>query len=123
MTANNWPNPATGYHWLKCKSEQNSDLEIFYWDQEDEVFRGIGDVGCVDKFCFPKHWEYHGPVLTPAQITEKDAEIAQLREALVTARDAITSDLNTKSIVCTVWAAPAETLVDYIDDTLKGDAT
>lgn len=49
-------------------------------------------------------------------------EVTRLQEALVAARDAITSDLNAKSIVCTVWAGPAETLVDYIDAALKGGA-
>lgn len=57
-----------------------------------------------------------------AQIAARDAEIVRLQEALVAARDAITSDLNAKSIVCTVWAGPAETLVDYIDAALKGGA-
>ncbi|MCP1227935.1 hypothetical protein [Acetobacter fabarum] len=57
-----------------------------------------------------------------AQIAARDAEIVRLREALVVARGAITSGLNAKSIVCTVWAGPAETLVDYIDAALKGGA-
>ena len=55
-----------------------------------------------------------------AQIAARDAEIGRLREALSGVRNAITSDLNAKSIICTVWAGPAETLVDYIDATLKG---
>lgn len=56
------------------------------------------------------------------EIAARDAEIVRLREALVVARNAITSDLNAKGIVCTVWAGPAETLVDYIDAALKGGA-
>lgn len=57
-----------------------------------------------------------------ALLAARDAEIVRLREALVSARDAITSDLKVKSIVCTVWYGPTETLVDYIDATLKGGA-
>ncbi|OUJ10309.1 hypothetical protein HK25_06990 [Acetobacter sp. DsW_059] len=52
----------------------------------------------------------------------RDEEMVRLREALVVVRDAITSDLNAKSIVCTVWANPVETLVDYIDAALKEGA-
>lgn len=57
-----------------------------------------------------------------AEIIAEHKEVARLREAFVAVRDAITSDLNAKSIVCTVWAGPAETLVDYIDAALKGGA-
>ncbi|NSL93880.1 hypothetical protein [Acetobacter syzygii] len=57
-----------------------------------------------------------------AQIEALEAEVVRLREALEESRNAIMSDLNARSIVCTVWAAPAETLVDYIDAALKGGA-
>ncbi|MCG4261331.1 hypothetical protein K6W36_12225 [Acetobacter senegalensis] len=57
-----------------------------------------------------------------AKLAERDAEIARLRKGLSKARDAITSPHNAKSIVCTVWSGPAETLVDYIDAVLKGGA-
>lgn len=53
---------------------------------------------------------------------EKDAEIARLREALLCARDAIMSGRNNHSIVCTIWAADGETLVDRIDDALNEGA-
>ncbi|MFT9453915.1 hypothetical protein [Komagataeibacter saccharivorans] len=46
-------------------------------------------------------------------------QIARLRGALSCAKDAITSDLNSSSIVCTVWAGPGETLVDFIDAALN----
>ena len=70
-TPTNWPNPERpGYHWLKCKTEENSELEIYHYDPETEMFSGIGDVGCIDEACFVDHWEYHGPVLNPTQITE-----------------------------------------------------
>ncbi|GCE89647.1 hypothetical protein MSKU15_1248 [Komagataeibacter diospyri] len=46
-------------------------------------------------------------------------QIARLRGALSCAKDAITSDLNSSSIVCTVWAVPGETLVDFIDAALN----
>ncbi|MBO1325381.1 hypothetical protein K2X14_11420 [Acetobacter sp. TBRC 12305] len=57
-----------------------------------------------------------------AAIAAVQAENEQLREALSHAREAITSDENKSSIVCTVWAGPGETLVDYISATLEGGA-
>ncbi|GAN98021.1 hypothetical protein Geu3261_0372_006 [Komagataeibacter europaeus NBRC 3261] len=53
---------------------------------------------------------------------EKDADIARLQGALSYVRQAITSDLNSRSIICTVWAGPGETLVDYIDAALNEGA-
>lgn len=71
LTDTNWPNPEqSGYYWLKCRTEAQSELEIFYWNKGTEVFSDIGDVGCVDEGCFADHWEYHGPVKTPTQISE-----------------------------------------------------
>ncbi|MBO1325279.1 hypothetical protein K2X14_07865 [Acetobacter sp. TBRC 12305] len=57
-----------------------------------------------------------------AAIAALQAENARLREALSHAREAITSDENKSSIVCTVWAGPGETLVDYISSALEGSA-
>ena len=57
-----------------------------------------------------------------AVIAALEGKVGRLREIIKESRNAIMSDINEHSIVCTVWVRPGETLIDYIDDALEGDA-
>lgn len=58
-----------GYHWLKCKTEENSELELFEWNKNKEEFRGVCCNGRVTKEQFLEHWEYKGKCLKPDEIS------------------------------------------------------
>ncbi|KPH74070.1 hypothetical protein AE618_25975 [Bosea vaviloviae] len=60
------------------------------------------------------------PPSSEAEIADLRAKLDRMRQALVSVRDAVTHEVNTHSIACTVWMpAGNETMVDFIDQALS----